>query len=204
MSLKSILLTNGQRLQAEEITQTEAVGDGDLDYPVGIQGVAALDVGVTPIVQPSFLKLSGSSDMNVDGSSADQLFELLPDTTEILRIRQLRIFMETATAIGYDTFGDIAALNTGDGLLLEVHDGTNQISDLFAGTEILATKHLLPLCEHFQIRNNNLLVADLHLPPIRLSGAATERIRATVRANLSGITSLKIIAVDAVREDVLT
>lgn len=193
MSNSKIPINNQQDLLAERTSHTDGVsGQPSVVY---VQAVNPIEVGEVPLYRPDFLRAAGSAAMNVDGTTP-VVFELLPAADEIIRVTELRVIMRCAGAISFTGFGDQASL--GNGITLEVHNGTAQVVDLLAGTgggPIQTTEDFLPYASRFELLDTNLvLVADLPLPNVRLDGDATERIRWTVADNLLTISELRVFA----------
>jgi hypothetical protein len=186
----------------QRVSQLEGAADPVI---VHMQAVNAIDAGVIPRGLPTFLANGGSPLLNVNASGGDVNFDLAAAADQLIRVDRLRLVMRCATAIDYTGFGDQVALGAGDGLQLQLHDGTDVLADLFAGGEILTTEDLLSFASRWELLDSGLvLVAELDVGRVRLAYSATANpiLRAIVRGDLSAITELRIMAL-AVEESVL-
>ena len=191
MSTSSIQINNQNRLLTERVSQQETAGPQIVD----VQGINVISAGVAAQPLPTYLQNSSSKAMNVDGSVADVNFDIAPGANDCYRVNGIRLFMRCATAIGFTTFGDIAALGSGDGVTLLITDGTTTQADLFGGDEIRTTEDLLPHCSRFELLDSGtLLIADIDIPgTARINGATPLLVRAAVRADLTAITELTML-----------
>ena len=195
MSSKSLLLTSSQRLQAEEISEPEPLGGGFVTHQVLVQGINLLPVGVQPRpISAHFAAAGPSIEANVDGSVTPVTFDLAPADPDIYRIERLRLTIVATTAVGLSGFGNLAVL--GQGLLLQVLNTDNvEIFDVLAGVPIQSgfDLHELGTVETVALGTEHMLIAEIVLAsPIRLEAGFGEKLRLTVRDNLSTLTRVRL------------
>jgi hypothetical protein len=202
MSVRSLLLTNQQRLLAEEVSQAELVGATSTPRDMLIQQVATLPVGVLP--EP----VIALADLNVDGSSNAVEVDIAPADPDVYRIERLRFLLRSTGAMVLSEFADLgAALDTG--VSIKVH-GLNQAdpptlverSDLLGGDTIQALEDFalhgsLDVVSH---GSEFLGVAELTpATPIRLkagtAGDTGDLLRFTIADDLSTLLRFTVAAI---------
>jgi hypothetical protein len=201
MSVRGLLLTNQQRLLAEEVSQAELVGATSTPRDMLIQQVATLPVGVLP--EP----VVALADLKVDGSGAAVEVDIAPSDPDIYRIERLRFLIRSATAMTFTELADLGALATG--ITIKVH-GLNQADpptlveryDLLGGDTIQALEDfaLHGTVEVLEHGAEFLAVADIvPAAPIRLkagtAGDTGDLLRFTVADDLTGLARFTVAAI---------
>lgn len=187
----------GERRLATEM-QTRTVGNAT--HEEHYQRVAPCPVGSMPKVLAKFLGLTagGSKDMQVDGSVTPQTFDLTPGASAVYRVERIVMRLVCTAAPVMTGFGNLAAL--ANGVLLEwrkndtadppVVGGALEL-DLLDGVSFKAANDLLQF--EVGILANTMELVWAPRQPIRLDGGNGEMLRATVRDNLTALTSFRTL-----------
>ncbi len=163
----------------------------------GRERLAVSSLEALPSDQPvkyftSFLENGGSSDMAVDGSGGDIVFQKVFGPDEVAFMEKLVIEIRDSGGSGLGDFGSGPALT--NGLLLEVQiGGVIEISlNIKNNSQLITAADVL--FEISQFQGSPLIVYDfVFRKPIALNqNDDGDFVRATVRDNLSGIQALQM------------
>lgn len=192
--MPSIPLVNGQRIDGTKITSSGAVAAWR-EHAKVIDGVPAGDVVVAPLRANG--EPAGSSAMNVDGSTTPAYYWIAGDGGKLTTIRRLSIVL-TDAAILEGGFGGLAALANGLALEVLATDGATALVDLTGGLGLKSHADLLALGADLRFVGSTMVAVAWDLAaPVEL--VAGQRLRATVRDDLTGLTRATIVAAGETR-----
>lgn len=198
MSQSHLVVSGDRRLASEERTRSE---DGT-PYVEHYQHVVPTAIGAVPTLLSKYLATAGGVvDMAVDGSSVNVTHDLAPSGSEVYRVDRLVVVLATSSAPTWTAFGTIAAL--ANGILLSWIDSDAQtIVDLLGGQPWKTLNDVAALASRIELStlgSTHTARAVIDLPvPARLDGGETEKLRLTVRDNLSTLARLRVHALGAV------
>ena len=202
MSANNLLLHNDARVATEQRSRSA----GGVTYLEEFQRLSSCPIGEMPLPLAVYMEAAGGSiEMAVDGSVTAAKFDVTPGVTDVFRIYSVALIMSLASAPEFTEFGNLAAIASG--ITIEAQEsGGDTIVDLLGG-QPLKSNNDLDAVGRLDVRTGAAswsLRCELALhTPVRLDGAAGERLRATVADNLSGLTRLRAF-VSGVSEATLT
>lgn len=190
--MPSIPMVNGQRIDATRITLGGV--PAWREHTKAIAGVPAGSLVAAPLRLNG--EVAGSPDLNVDGSATPALFWIAGATALLTTIARVSILLADA-AIVEAGFGGLAALT--NGLALDVTDDAGAaLVDLTGGLALKSHADLLALGADLRFIGATMVAVAWDLAtPVEL--VAGQRLRATVRDNLTGLTRATIVAAGETR-----
>ena len=191
MTATNLPLINGARLEA-----TQRSSDG-VPLLIPLHKPAR---GITPdAVIAAALELGGdgSAAINVDGSTTPAVFRFDAPSAKVSTVVALGLVLVDG-AIVEAGLGGLAALATGAGLRLTITTADGELVDLLGGGELCNHADLIAYGWRVEFLGTTHVAARLELPaPIDLGPG--QRLALTVRADLSGLTAARLVALGETR-----
>lgn len=192
MPAPNVPLINGARLEAIKRTSDALELVVPLHKPAA--GVAPGDVLVAPLKRDG----SGSAAFNVDGSTTPAVFRFDAAAAKLSTVAAIAIVLADG-AILEAGFGGLAALEAGTGLRLTVATADVELADLLGGGELTNHADLIAYGARVEFLGSTLVAVRLELAaPIDL--VPGQRLALTVRADLSGLTTARAVALGETRQ----
>ncbi len=197
MSRSNLLIGGERRLASEERSRADGSDAFDEHY----QHFIPTAIGAVPTLLSAYLG-GASPNMNVNGAVTEVEFDLAPASDAVYRIDRLTLVLACSGSILMSSLGDLAAL--ADGIELAWLDEDEAVLvDILGGQTIKSLNDLAAgwALDIRELGASHTVQATLALPtPIRLDGAATEILRATVSDDLSTLARLRIHALGVIEE----
>lgn len=154
-------------------------------------GDVSIELEDFDILLKSFLLNGASSDMAVNGSVTPVVFQYQADATVDSWLDKI-IFVLEDEQIGFNTFGDLAALTTGLDIQITQNGVTSSIWDKVKTTyqAIKACNGEWDLISKINLNNDEGIVIVVQLNNMKLAAGTTDKIFATVNDDLSDLTNL--------------
>lgn len=148
---------------------------------------------IPSLIIANSIKNGGSSNLAVDGSVTNAVFEYTPPNNYDIQVTALSLLFESTTAFGFGNVFVRTAISTlANGLVLSCKAGDQTVDPW---QNMRRTRDIIEICQDFNIvtGTTNFFRARIHLPQsLRLfrSGTFTnpDYLRLTVRDNLSSFT----------------
>lgn len=191
MTATNLPLINGARLEARQRSSDGVPLLLPLHKPA--RGVEPGDVLAAPLL----LGGSGASAFNVDGSVTPAVFRFDAPDSKLSTVVALGLVLADG-AIVEAGLGGLAALATGAGLRLTITTADGELVDLLGGGELCNHADLIAYGWRVEFLGTTHVAARLELPaPIDL--VPGQRLALTVRADLSGLTAARLVALGETR-----
>ena len=155
----------------------------------------------TPLRQYLSTNGDGTGDIEAIGdySTTSDIFYIQPASNQVFRIQRMLLSLEDSTGMGWNEYGHIGSGLT-SGILFRVQNDSTTVHDLLAGRPVKTNGEWAENSYDVEILDttggNDYFVIGWDFTiagfPIRLNGAASERLEFVVQDDLTGLVAHRI------------